>query len=147
MRTKYLLIIFLFFTACEKIIKVETEFQDQRMVIDASIMKGIHDDNAEIIGRHGDIEHLRHCIGKEELMKPNRIYWITDRTPHESLPMTKDSLRQYFRLVTHQVSLWFEDHSTKNPLGLSPDSTFTKIVKGSKFGNDLKIVPHHKYIS
>ena len=49
MRTKYLLIIFLFFTACEKIIKVETEFQDQRMVIDASIMKGIHDDNAEII--------------------------------------------------------------------------------------------------
>ena len=104
-------------------------------------------DDAEIIGKHGDIEHLRHCIGKEEIMKPNRIYWITDRTPHESLPMTKDSLRQYFRLVTHQVSLWFEDHSTKNPLGLSPDSTFTKIVKGSKFGNDLKIVPHYKYIS
>ena len=49
MRTKYLLIIFLFFTACEKIITVETEFQDQRMVIDASIMKGINDDNAEII--------------------------------------------------------------------------------------------------
>ena len=49
MRTKYLLIIFLFFTACEKIITVETEFQDQRMVIDASIMKGINDDNTEII--------------------------------------------------------------------------------------------------
>ena len=75
-------------------------------------------------------------------MDPNTMYWITDRTPHESLPLNNNTYRQYFRLVTHQVSLWFEDHSTKNPLGAVPDPIITKIVKGSKFGDHslLKVV-------
>jgi len=96
----------------------------------------------EIIGKHGDIEFLRPYIGKKRIMKPNCMYWITDRTPHESLPLKEETYRQYFRLVTHQVSLWFEDHSTKNPLGLVPDPKITKIVKGSKFGcpTQLKVV-------
>ena len=41
--------------------------------------------------------------------------------------------RQFFRLVTSEVSLWFEEHSTKNPPGVVPDPNITKIVKGSKF--------------
>ena len=95
--------------------------------------------NTEIIGRHGDVEHLRNYIGKQEVMRANTLYWITDRTPHESLPLKNETYRQYFRLVTHHVSLWFEDHSTKNPLGIVPDPKITKIVQGSKFSDELRI--------
>ena len=87
----------------------------------------------EIIGKHGDIGFLRPYIGKQTIMLPNVMYWITDRTPHESLPLKEETYRQYFRLVTHQVSHWFEDHSTKNPFGLLPDPDITKIIRGSKF--------------
>ena len=88
----------------------------------------------EIIGKHGDIEHLRPFLGEGQVMKANTMYWITDRTPHESLPI-EQKYRQYFRFVTAQVSLWFEDHSTPNPLGVVPDPNITKIIKGSKFGD------------
>jgi len=96
-------------------------------------------EDMEIIGKHGDIEHLRSYLGPSTMMMPNTMYWITDRTPHESLPLKKAAYRQYFRLVTHQVSLWFEDHSTKNPLGVLPDPSITKIVKGSKFGDPRQL--------
>ena len=62
---------------------------------------------------------------------------MTDRTPHESLPVPCKSnetppRRQYFRLVIGTVSAWFADHSTPNPLGhLPPDSV--RIVHGDKF--------------
>ncbi|CAK4744617.1 unnamed protein product, partial [Aphanomyces euteiches] len=56
--------------------------------------------------------------------------WITDRTPHESLPLKKTQYRQFFRLVTSQVSHWYADHSTPNPLGILPT---TKIIYGNKF--------------
>ena len=85
------------------------------------------------IGHLGDIEHLRSFLPENEVMEPNCLYWLTDRTPHESLPLKEKTYRQFFRLVTSQVSLWFEDHSTKNPLGVVPDPNITKIVKGSKF--------------
>ena len=85
------------------------------------------------IGHLGDIEHLRSLLPESEVMEPNCLYWLTDRTPHESLPLKKKTYRQFFRLVTSQVSLWFEEHSTKNPLGVVPDPNITKIVKGSKF--------------
>ena len=98
-----------------------------------------NNENMEIIRKHGDIEYLRPYLGPSTVMKPNNIYWITDRTPHESLPLKKDAYRQHFRLVTHQVSLWFDDHSTKNPLGLLPDPNITKIVKGSKFGDPCQL--------
>ena len=91
----------------------------------------IMDDNC--IGHLGDIEHLRSLLPESEVMKPNCLYWLTDRTPHESLPLKKRTYRQFFRLVTSEVSLWFEEHSTKNPLGVVPDPKITKIVKGSKF--------------
>ncbi|XP_065069061.1 uncharacterized protein LOC135694308 [Rhopilema esculentum] len=86
-----------------------------------------------LIGKLGDIEYLREFLPNSEVMKENHLYWLTDRTPHESLCLKKGKYRQYFRLVTSQVSIWFEEHSTKNPLGVVPDPKITKIVGGSKF--------------
>ena len=60
---------------------------------------------------------------------------MTDRTPHESLPLKTGTYRQFFRLVTSRVGLWFADHSTPNPFGIVPDPKITKIVRGSKFDN------------
>ena len=95
------------------------------------------DDGGEIIGHLGDIEHLREFLpDSDKRMEENTLYWITDRTPHESLPLASKTHRQWFRLVTSQVSLWFEDHSTKNPLGIVPDPDITTIVRGSKFEQD-----------
>lgn len=88
----------------------------------------------------GDVEHLREFLPESETMKPNKMYWITDRTPHEALPLKAGCYRQYFRLVTSQVSVWFEEHSTKNPLGVVPDPTVTEIVKGSKFSKNWSLL-------
>jgi hypothetical protein len=56
------------------------------------------------------------------------------------MPLKQGTYRQFFRLVTHQVSLRFEDLSTPNPLGVVPNPALTKIVQGNKFGDSLKIV-------
>ena len=89
----------------------------------------------EAIGEHGDIEHLRHLLpdNLRQVLKANRMYWMTDRTPHESLPVTEATYGQFFRLVMGDVSFWYEDHSTPNPFGVRPDPKTTKIVKGNKF--------------
>jgi hypothetical protein len=88
----------------------------------------------DAVGIHGDIEHLREFLPPDcEVMAANTLYWITDRTPHEALTLNTGAYRQFFRLVTSEVSFWFQDHSTKNPLGIVPNPKLTKIVKGSKF--------------
>ena len=94
----------------------------------------------DVIGHLGDIEHLRGCLpeDKKMLMKGNRLYWITDRTPHEALPMRETGKRQFFRLVSNAVNVWYEEHSTPNPNGLMPDEGRVKIIKGSKFGEKGK---------
>lgn len=88
-----------------------------------------------MVGANGDIEHLREILGCDEgiLVKSGELVWLTDTTPHESLPMPEETYRQYFRLVTSAVSLWYDDHSTKNPLGIMPDPQFTRVVYGDKF--------------
>jgi len=89
------------------------------------------------IGRLGDVEHLRGLMpGPGIEPEPGRLYWLTDRTPHESLPLKTGAFRQFFRLVTSQVSLWYADHSTPNPLGVKPDPAITKIVRGNKFSEE-----------
>jgi len=97
----------------------------------------------EVIGKHGSIEHMRHLLPEElaHTLEANRMYWMTDRTPHESLPLRRGAYRQFFRLVMSDVSLWYEDHSTPNPKGVKPDARITKIVRGNKFSIDgLEIV-------
>ena len=85
----------------------------------------------EVIGRNGDVEHLRSYIGEDyEMTESNHLYWITDRTPYETFPCdTKSTTKQYFKLVTSEVGEWCEKHSTKNPFGIVPDPTITKVIK------------------
>ena len=91
----------------------------------------------EAVGKHGDIEHLRWAMPDDgKVMDGNQMYWITDRTPHESLPLSNEEYRQFFRIVTSKVSFWYKDHSTPNPLGVVPDPNFTKIVVGNKFSDE-----------
>lgn len=64
------------------------------------------------------------------LCEANRLYWLTDRTPHEALASEQNTHRQFFRLVADEVGGWWEKHSTANPLGVKPNCT---IVTESKF--------------
>eukprot|EP01060_Flectonema_neradi_P025983 TRINITY_DN3482_c1_g2_i3.p1 TRINITY_DN3482_c1_g2~~TRINITY_DN3482_c1_g2_i3.p1 ORF type:complete len:264 (+),score=47.84 TRINITY_DN3482_c1_g2_i3:499-1290(+) len=125
------------------------------------------------VGPHGDVSHLQGIIEKAcerreryldtygersfstpdkwntwrgesiTTMKPNTMYWFTDRTPHESLPLSEDTYRQYFRLVSEDISIWFADHSTPNPLGTVPPPEVT-ILKGNKFEDLLPYIPEHE---
>lgn len=63
------------------------------------------------------------------LMPKDALFWIHDRTPHASLPVARTN-RQFFRLVTSDVSLWFAKHSTPNRLGVLPNA---RIVEQDKF--------------
>lgn len=83
--------------------------------------------------QHGDLEHMREVLGVGEMMERNLMYWLTDRTPHESLPLQNETHRQFFRLVTSALSAWFPDNSTANRLGTKPDASITTIIEGSKF--------------
>eukprot|EP01084_Bolivina_argentea_P114345 203592_1 len=83
----------------------------------------------------GGLDHLKAILPNEQkyMMDGGKLYWITDRTPHEALPMKRSQWRQFFRLVSHKLGVWYEAHSTKNPKGIKPNPKFTKIVKGNKF--------------
>merc|ERR1712173_539290 len=65
--------------------------------------------DTEIIGHLGDIEHLRKYLDsttKKVSMNANNLYWITDRTPHESLPIKESGYRQFFRIISSKLSVW-----------------------------------------
>ena len=83
-------------------------------------------------GALGDCEHLRSTLGRSQLLNANELAWLTDSCPHESLPAVKRVLRQWFRLVTSDVSLWYEKHSTKNRLGVEAPC---HVDKADKFGS------------
>ncbi|XP_012560212.2 uncharacterized protein LOC101236717 [Hydra vulgaris] len=112
-------------------IYMASNIADSCKVWNCQILPG--EDGKCVIGELGDIEHLREFLPEAEVMKKNALYWLTDRTPHESLALSNKTHRQYIRIVTSKVSIWYEDHSTKNPLGVVPDSQITEIVRGSKF--------------
>ena len=103
----------------------------------------------DIIGPKGSCEHCKWFLPKERrtMMSPNSIYWITDRTPYESLRLSERTYCQFFKVVTEYVSVWFADESTENPYGVLPDSNITKIVKGSKSDtNSFEIIDHERYM-
>lgn len=93
-----------------------------------------HED--EIANHHGGIEFMREMLGEGDELEANELVWFTDRTPHESLSIESESgvYRQFFRLVTSEVSLWYEQHSTRNPLGIEPGPE-VRIIKTNKFEN------------
>lgn len=80
------------------------------------------------VNEHGgvDIPAFNH-----EEMEPSSLYWITDRTPHESLPALRSGERQFFRLVSSEIGAWWSMHNTANPLGVLPRAP---VIDGSKFG-------------
>jgi hypothetical protein len=81
-------------------------------------------------GEGGDCEMYRENLGEGQTLKGNTLYWMTDRTPHEALLQSEEKFRQFFRFVTSDVSLWYADHSTPNPLGVEPQC---EIINGNKF--------------
>lgn len=84
--------------------------------------------------RHGGIEHMREHLGEGHRLKANELCWITDRTPHESLPIqavasdpgAQAVYRQFFRLVAGPIAVWYAKHSTLNPLGVQPDAPISQ---------------------
>ncbi|KAI9309923.1 hypothetical protein DFJ73DRAFT_944724 [Zopfochytrium polystomum] len=63
----------------------------------------------------------------------HELVWMTDHTPHEALPVSKRVFRQFFRLVTSRVTVWYAAHSTRNDgFGVVPPSDVI-IVAGDKF--------------
>lgn len=90
-----------------------------------------------LVGPLGSVEHLREALGSGIPMKAGEIWWLTDLTPHESLPLEEPQYRQYFRLVTSSVGIWYEKHSTRNRLGIEPDPEITEIEIADKFADSL----------
>ena len=82
---------------------------------------------------HGQLpDDARPLLGKGRLLKAGELCWITDRTPHESLPLQRDTHRQFFRLIVGRIEKWYTMHNTPNPLGIMPDAS-VQIVREDKF--------------
>jgi hypothetical protein len=80
---------------------------------------------------HGAIEHLRPFLGEGHRLHAGELVWMTDRTPDEAVPQEGDGYRQFFRLVTSEISIWYTDHCTPNPSVPLPD--FVKVTHENKF--------------
>lgn len=93
----------------------------------------VHDTFGDIIGPHGSLERCRDMLGPpSKLLEAGELVWISDRTPHESLPIhTTTPTRQFFRLVVGTISFWFTDHNTPNPKYTLPPSV--TVIEGNKF--------------
>lgn len=62
-------------------------------------------------------------------LQKNELFWITDRTPHESMPVEEATHRQFFRLVAGKIDCWFAAHSSPNPLGTLPHARIVDVDK------------------
>ena len=82
------------------------------------------------VDKHGST--LKESVANTRCVKakPSTMYWVTDRTPHESLPVAEKTNRQFFRLVSEDIHAWYKKHSTPNPLGIEPKC---RIVDTDKF--------------
>lgn len=87
----------------------------------------------EIADKYGGLECIRPYIGEGYTLDASELCWITDRTPHESLPVPEDTQRQFFRLVVGKIDVWYEQHNTPNPKGILPDA---EIVSYNKFTSE-----------
>eukprot|EP01040_Poterioochromonas_malhamensis_P017510 gene17510-20151_t len=94
----------------------------------------VHDTFGDIIGPHGSLERMREVLGPAtKRLGGGELVWLSDRTPHESLPIEDGSIRrQFFRLVVGEIAFWFTDHNTRNPTGFEVPS-YVPIIEGNKF--------------
>mmetsp|Transcript_27917 Transcript_27917/g.47455 ORF Transcript_27917/g.47455 Transcript_27917/m.47455 type:complete len:411 (-) Transcript_27917:342-1574(-) len=84
-----------------------------------------------IVDQHGGCKQLRSLIGKGTKLEAGELIWMTDCTPHEALPQEESGFRQFFRVVTPNISHWYADHSTANPNVPLPSNV--TVVHGNKF--------------
>ncbi len=75
------------------------------------------------VDKHGGI--VGDLSSENEEMNENTMYWLGDKTPHESLPSKKTGQRQWFRLVSPDIGAWFTEHNTANPLGVQAKALIT----------------------
>mmetsp|Transcript_25425 Transcript_25425/g.31328 ORF Transcript_25425/g.31328 Transcript_25425/m.31328 type:complete len:382 (+) Transcript_25425:119-1264(+) len=101
------------------------------VVYDALVDKSV----PGIVDKHGGCEHLRKFIGPGMKLEAGQLVWMTDRTPHEALPQEQDGYRQFFRVVTSQISHWFAEHSSPNSKVPLPDNVI--VVHENKFDETL----------
>jgi len=106
-------------------------FMASNMHHTCAVWNALVDTQTGAVDSHGGMNHLRPFLGPATKLSANELVWLTDKTPHEALPQEQDGYRQFFRVVTSSISLWFEDHSTPNPKCPLPDHV--QIMKGSKF--------------
>jgi hypothetical protein len=51
-----------------------------------------------IVGTLGNVEHLRHLLNEHakcSILREGEIFWMTDMTPHESIPLQNDFKRNF----------------------------------------------------
>jgi len=89
-------------------------------------------DDPGLIGPLGDVGHLTDRFGDHTDLDAGELCWLTDRTPHMPLPLNCPTHRQFFRLVTEGVNVWYAKHSTPNPLGIVPPDN-VRIIEEDKF--------------
>jgi hypothetical protein len=95
----------------------------------------------EVSDAHGGIEHMRKLLGEGRGLPASELCWITDRTPHESVPVIAPAdkpdavtvYRQFFRLVLGPISVWYSRHNTPNPFGVLPDAPISDEDKFASF--------------
>ncbi|KXS20055.1 hypothetical protein M427DRAFT_401089 [Gonapodya prolifera JEL478] len=91
--------------------------------------------NASMAGKDGALGEIRYLLGPPHDLEESRVYWMTDRTPHESLPLQGEPgqtvYRQFFRLVAGPIDVWFSKHNTPSPFGVKPDCPISDIYKFS----------------
>lgn len=85
----------------------------------------------ETPGPMGDCEHLRDQLKNPINLKSNQLVWLTDSCPHEAIPQKEAGMRQFFRVVTSRVDLWYKAHSTVNPLVPVPRGV--RVIEENKF--------------
>ena len=98
------------------------------------------DPDGDVVGKLGDVRRLKGLLGPPAMiLAAGDLVWMTDQTPHESLPLKRSSQRQYFRLVTGKVTAWFARHSTLNPNMSMAEMTNcmsrmgVNVIEGNKF--------------
>lgn len=96
-----------------------------------AVWNALVDTESGAVDDHGGMDHLRPFLGPATKLAANELVWLTDKTPHEALPQAEDGYRQFFRVVTSGINLWFEEHSTPNPN--CPLPKHVRIIRGNKF--------------
>lgn len=85
-------------------------------------------------GPDGECDHLINQLDSEkcEIFEPNMAYHVSGMCVHESLPMEKETERQFVRLSMPSNAPWFEGY-TENPLGIKPSG---EILPRRKYMNE-----------